>query len=819
MVDKKNVEGAKAPQDFLTELREFAIDLSEECPEGYRKEPSSGRCLPMGSTDDTIRSRSINHDDGPEWRGLASDEGTTQTEVALDADDMDEPESCSEGTTFSFIQRRCVTLEDAETETTDEFAMNEENEYVEDSAAPGVGGHQEVVNIDPEGRRDTVNFQCPPKQMFDFKLRKCIPLNKDTLMASASLTDEEKKELARYLSGKVAMTSPDPIDGHTHLATLDMEGSGKTSIAGYGDEAHSHDVSDYVVADHKGKEYTSRHFGHALPQEVYEYGGDDDVAVDAVPLAAGDEKAAPIKSAQRRALPDSAFGVPGQRKFPLDTCARVRNAMARFNQAKNLSSSEKASLRRKILARAKACDIEVNNFAKAETLEEFTAVLNEMLQPLRDEARAERMAAYESKETSGGNQGPCPPGMEWSATDKSCSKMQGFYDAIKDQANHAEIIAKQPDGRRDTVNHACPPGQIFDFGNRKCIPMDTSSNPGQPGDTTKASEEDAAKNRDLTPQPKGRPARLSTDCPKGTIWNGDRNECIPLDSSKKTKSDVEEAELPDFIKKIIEKKKGKDGKDGDKKDKKKGGKPDFLKKKSKSEEDVADAHPKSTTTNGPGNKGGPGCPEGQFMNPVTKKCMPRKGAFKGKSEEENAATETGNREGLTPAPAGKVRLPSDCPKDTIWDAKNKICRPLDSMDKSRPDGASPQNPKSVAEEDVENVVENMSLARIISELDEIIAEVLAEGRTEKAGVKVVAKDLPNEAFPPSLVSTTRRSLMHHSPDVTDPYDTASVDVPRLRNALARSSRIEGYAEKAVADAQEHLLWHARQLVSAYLGKE
>jgi hypothetical protein len=138
------------------------------------------------------------------------------------------------------------------------------------------------------------------------------------------------------------------------------------------------------------------------------------------------------------------------------------------------------------------------------------------------------------------------------------------------------------------------------------------------------------------------------------------------------------------------------------------------------------------------------------------------------------------------------------------------------MDKSRPDGASPQNPKSVA--DVEDVVENMSLAKIIATLDDIINEVLAEGRKEKAGLKVAAKDLPNEAFPPSLVSNTRRSLMHHTPDVTDPYDTASVDVPRLRNALARSSRIDGYAEKAVADAQDHLLWHARQLVSAYLGK-
>jgi hypothetical protein len=104
----------------------------------------------------------------------------------------------------------------------------------------------------------------------------------------------------------------------------------------------------------------------------------------------------------------------------------------------------------------------------------------------------------------------------------------------------------------------------------------------------------------------------------------------------------------------------------------------------------------------------------------------------------------------------------------------------------------------------------MSLAKIIATLDGIIKQELVTGLKEKS--KVAAKELPNEAFPPSLVGTNRRSLMHHTPNVTDPYDTASVDVARLRNALARSSKIEGYAEKAVTDAQDHLLWHARSLI-------
>ncbi len=797
MTDKNKTEEGNSPRDFLTALREFAIELNEECPAGHRKDPGSGRCLPMESTDETLRSRSINVDYGPEWRGEASTEDTMQTEVAVDASEMDEPESCSTGTTFSFIQRRCVSIEEAEVENSDEFAMVSDTEY---ASGDGKGGHQEIVNMDPEGRRDTVNFQCPPDQLFDFKLRKCIPLNKDTVMASVELSDEEKQELARYLSGKVAMTSPDPLHGHTHLVTLDESGNGKTSVAGYGDEVHSHDVSGYVVKEFSGKAYTSQHFGHALPQEVYEYGDDDDVAVEAVPAdCAGEESAAPISSKQRNSLPDSAFGVPGKRKFPLDTCARVQNAMARFNQAKGLDSGEKATLRRKIVARAKACDIEINNFAKAMSAAEFAAVTADLIRPIREESLAARMESYKKEESTVSTQGPCPPGMEWSSESKNCSKLQGFYDTIKDQANHSEIIAKQPVGRRDTVNHACPPGQIFDYGNRKCIPMDTSANPGQPGDTTKAAK------RDLTPQPEGRPKRLSIDCPPGTIWNGDRQDCVELDSSKKTKSDTEEAEMPDFIKKMMDKKKGKDGDKKDDKKKKKGDKPDFMKKKSKSEEDEA-----QTTTSGPGNTGGPGCPDGQFMNPVTKKCVARDGAFKGKSEEEVAD----NREGLVDAPAGKVRLPSDCPTDTIWDAKNKICRPLDTTDKSRPSGSSPQNPANTAS--IGDVVENMSLAKLVAALDEILQQVEAEEGKEKS--KVAAKDLPNEAFPPSLVGNTRRSLMHHTPEVTDPYDTASVDVARLRNALARASKVEGYADKAVADAQEHLLWHARQLVAAYLGK-
>jgi hypothetical protein len=406
-------------------------------------------------------------------------------------------------------------------------------------------------------------------------------------------------------------------------------------------------------------------------------------------------------------------------------------------------------------------------------------------------------------------QGPCPPGMIWAAESKRCTQTQGLVDSLKDDAQHVDIVKHQPEGRRDPVGFQCPTGWFFDFTNRRCLPLDPSQKPGST--TDKAEEEDAQ--RDLAPSPKGRPARLPVDCPAGTIWDKDLEICKPLDSRKKTKSEEEDAAIPpQFLKNIKKKKDGKNGDDKNGKngkDDKKGGFPDFLKKKkSKSDEDDA-----QTTAVGPGNKGGPGCPEGEFMNPITKKCMPRKGAFKGKSEQEEAEhAQPGNREGLTPAPAGKVQHQTDCPPNTAWDAKSKVCRPIDSRAKNRPDGASPQASTSVA------VVEAMSLAQIIQQLDAILKEEIEAGRAQEKG-KVAAKNLPNAAFPPSLVSSTKRSLMHHTPGVEDPYDQETVDVGRLRNALARTTTVDGFSEQAVTDAREHLLYHARAFVADRLSKK
>lgn len=779
----ENVGKKAEAVSFLDELKDFALTVGEDCPEGHRKDPGSGRCLPMGGQDHTKYTRSINNDDGPQWRGEVDKTNTTfaaEKEVAVDADDMDEPQSCAAGTTFSFIQRKCVTLEDAESEDSDTFAIAEDGTPVfEDDAK---NGHEEIVRTQPEGRRDPVNHDCPTGQFFDYLRRECIPLNKDSVLASEAVDAEFKKAVATYLSGRLGVTSPDPIDGHKHLVTVDLEGNGKSSVASIyndgGSKYHSHDVKAYLVKDFSEDGYTSQHFGHVIPREMWEY---EDHSADAVPApvavsseaADNKEVAVPITSKQRKGLSESTFGVPGKRKFPLDTCGRVRNAMARFNQGKGLTLSEKATLRRKILARAKACGIEVKNFAKATTAAEFAAVVQELIRmetpkvETENSETAERMENYRA-ENAAPYKGPCPPGMVWDKMSKKCSKVRGF---VEELANHSDIVKNQPEGRRDPVGFGCPSGSFFDFGDRKCVPLDPSKKTGTT--TSKAGEEDSAQ-RDLSPNPEGKPAKLPQDCPAGTIWHKDREVCLPLDSRKKTASEEEEADFPDFIKKMMDKKK---------------------KKKAKSEEEEA-----QTTPNGPG-KSGPGCPEGQFMNPVTKKCMPRKGAFKGKSGEETAG-----REGLTTEVPGKVKLPQDCPAGTIWDGTRRTCTPLDPSDKNRPSGGpGPMDPKNVA---------SMSIAQLVQALDEILKE---QGNKEKS--RVAAKDLPNAAFPPSLISPTHRSLMHHTPSVTDPYDSASVDLARLRNALYRTSTVEGFSDKAVEDAIDHLLFHAREIVEARTAKK
>ena len=64
---EKNVDKNVDVKSFLEELREIAVVAGEDCPEGHRKDPSSGRCLPIGPTDHTAFTRIVIVYYGPEW--------------------------------------------------------------------------------------------------------------------------------------------------------------------------------------------------------------------------------------------------------------------------------------------------------------------------------------------------------------------------------------------------------------------------------------------------------------------------------------------------------------------------------------------------------------------------------------------------------------------------------------------------------------------------------------------------------------------------------------------------------------------------------
>jgi hypothetical protein len=65
-----------------------------------------------------------------------------------------------------------------------------------------------------------------------------------------------------------------------------------------------------------------------------------------------------LTTKERNALPNSAFGIPDTRSFPLVDATHVRNAIARFSTAPN---KKKKELAHNILAAAKKFEIDVEN--------------------------------------------------------------------------------------------------------------------------------------------------------------------------------------------------------------------------------------------------------------------------------------------------------------------------------------------------------------------------------------------------------------------------------------------------------------------------
>lgn len=58
-------------------------------------------------------------------------------------------------------------------------------------------------------------------------------------------------------------------------------------------------------------------------------------------------------------LPDSKYAFPKQRKEPIEDAAHVRNAIARFDQVKDVSDTERDEAWKRITAAAKKFGVEV----------------------------------------------------------------------------------------------------------------------------------------------------------------------------------------------------------------------------------------------------------------------------------------------------------------------------------------------------------------------------------------------------------------------------------------------------------------------------
>ncbi len=72
------------------------------------------------------------------------------------------------------------------------------------------------------------------------------------------------------------------------------------------------------------------------------------------------EKSGDLDAKDRNSLPDSAYAFPKERKEPLTDAAHVRNAIARFDQTKGVSDSERDHAFANIKAAAKHYGVEVN---------------------------------------------------------------------------------------------------------------------------------------------------------------------------------------------------------------------------------------------------------------------------------------------------------------------------------------------------------------------------------------------------------------------------------------------------------------------------
>jgi hypothetical protein len=107
--------------------------------------------------------------------------------------------------------------------------------------------------------------------------------------------------------------------------------------------------------------------------------------------------------------------------------------------------------------------------------------------------------------------------------------------------------------------------------------------------------------------------------------------------------------------------------------------------------------------------------------------------------------------------------------------------------------------------------------KLLQQLDELMtAEDKNVSLAKEKQSRPPDSQLPNAAF--ALIKRdaagkiVKRSLPHHGPNAKSGTENSSVDLGRLRNALARLNQTQGFSPAEIAAARRHLETHARALL-------
>ena len=75
---------------------------------------------------------------------------------------------------------------------------------------------------------------------------------------------------------------------------------------------------------------------------------------------------AELDTADRKKIPAKKYAFPKEKKEPLENASHVRNAIARFNQVKGVSETEKDAAWRRIKVAAKKFGVEMEESSRKE---------------------------------------------------------------------------------------------------------------------------------------------------------------------------------------------------------------------------------------------------------------------------------------------------------------------------------------------------------------------------------------------------------------------------------------------------------------------